>query len=71
MEFKGTKGIWVYNCENSTLKKDDGNTICRFYYTNDINKKEVNYNGNLCSIAPEMLETLREELKIIGEDIIQ
>lgn len=61
MEFKGTKGKWVYDNDQQAVLDERGNII------SDIFPSHNKENGLLISKAPEMLETLLEILKLNKE----
>lgn len=59
MEFKGTKGKWLFSMDNfGKVKKENGDLIYQTFYTNSENKDEQLPNAQLIAHAPDMLEML-------------
>ena len=67
MEFKGTKGKWTYEYDNSdynptewyTIFSDKGSVLSRNYNERNFQEEEMRANALLISKAPEMLEMLQ------------
>jgi|LakMenE18May11ns_1017448.scaffolds.fasta_scaffold9008277_1 light-regulated signal transduction histidine kinase (bacteriophytochrome) len=80
MEFKGTKGKWEYQitpeyhqpkCSRIEIGSDENETawICKVQDNGVIGKEEGQANALLISKAPEMLEMLESQLKLIRKII--
>ena len=71
MEFKGTKGKWSFEYDNSDnsptewydILSEKGLVLSRNYNNRDFQEEEMRANALLISKAPEMLEIISELLK--------
>jgi hypothetical protein len=81
MEFKGTKGEWIFNNSFVNPSNDNkgslGSILCNDYYIfqvfDNINmfeklrKEEAQANAKLIACAPEMLDVLKESFNLMDK----
>jgi hypothetical protein len=75
MEFKGTKGKWIYdnslqmNSGYRVVYSDNGVLIHKSENKNGLSETEIEANAQLISCAPEMLEMLEDVKAYLGSDV--
>lgn len=65
-EFKGTKGKWLVNrLDDTFINSENGKGVLCIQHNGCYDYKELPYNAQLISKAPEMLEMLKEAKRVI------